>query len=67
MHKPGKLQISRLGGAGPVEGWKNEPCKGGQKPRDDKQVSDEKVVVTRGFGLGREGNWIKPDVFSFCG
>jgi hypothetical protein len=55
------------GGAGPRDGWKAEPCGGGPRSRSDKlQVSDEKVVVTQGFGLGREGIWIKPGVFSFC-
>lgn len=68
MHEPGKLQISRLEGAVTVEGWKDEPFEGGRKPRGDKrQVSDVSVVATWGFGLGREGNWIKSDVFGFCG
>lgn len=45
-----------------MEGWKAEPCRDGQRSWGDSlQVSDEKVVVTQGFGLGREDNWIKPD------
>lgn len=51
-----------------MEGWKAEPCRGEQRARGDKlEVSDKKVIITQGFGLGRGGNWIKPDVFSFCG
>lgn len=62
MRRPGRLPISK-GGSGPVEGRKAEPCRGGQRSKGDKlQVSEEKVFVTQGFGLGREDNWIKPSV-----
>lgn len=46
-----------------MEGRKAEPCRGGQRSQRDKlEVSEEKVFVTQGFGLSREGNWIKPSI-----